>query len=44
MVNPKMNLEILSTKKRDNMFNDGIGFGVGVKIDVRDPNHLECLR
>jgi hypothetical protein len=42
-VNPKINLEILSTKKRENMFNDGFGFGVGVKIDVRDPNHLERL-
>jgi hypothetical protein len=43
-VHPKINLEILSTKKRENMFNNGFGFGVGVKIDLRVPYHLKRLR
>ena len=40
---PKINLEILSTKKRGDMFNDGAGSGVGVRIDLKNPGQLEKL-
>jgi hypothetical protein len=43
-VDPKINLEVLSTKVRNDMFNDGVGMGVGVAIDLSNPEHLVRLR
>lgn len=42
-VDPRINLEIISTKKRNDMFNLGIGSGVGVRIDPWNPNHLKKI-
>jgi hypothetical protein len=36
--NPKINLEVLSTKRLDDMFNTGRGRGVGVRLELDDPD------
>jgi hypothetical protein len=43
-IKPLVNLEVLSTKKLNNMFNEGTGIGIGIKIDLARPSQLEKLK
>ncbi|MBN1999299.1 hypothetical protein JW935_17200 [candidate division KSB1 bacterium] len=42
-VNPKINLEVLATKKFNNMFNNGDGYGIGVRIFLNDAEQLSKI-
>lgn len=42
-VDPRINLEVISTQKRNDMFNLGMGSGVGIRIDPWDKEHLNKI-